>query len=95
VPKIESMEDVSAWVNEHDGRIGAWWEAQRDWNDANDRVHSEIIELVKQSKHHTTTEVNSCASKVSSLERRVIYAAGFASAAGAIGAILLQSFVLR
>ena len=29
---LKTIEDVAAWIYEHDGRIDAWWEAQRDHN---------------------------------------------------------------
>ena len=30
--RIETLEDCRMWIAEHDGRIEAWWEQQRDWN---------------------------------------------------------------
>ena len=72
MPKISDMDDIKSWIAEHDGRIGAWWEAQRRWNDENDRVHREIVEMMHEGRE-----------RIRALERRVLYATGFASAAGA------------
>ena len=30
--QLKTIEDCAAWIYEHDGRIDAWWEAQRDFN---------------------------------------------------------------
>jgi len=30
--RIESLDDVKAWINHRDGRDDAWWEAQHEWN---------------------------------------------------------------
>lgn len=29
---LKTVEDCAAWIYEHDGRIDAWWDAQRDFN---------------------------------------------------------------
>lgn len=28
----KQLHDISLWQAEHDGRINAWWENQRNWN---------------------------------------------------------------
>jgi len=30
--RIESLDDVKAWINHRDGRDDAWWAAQHGWN---------------------------------------------------------------
>ena len=30
--RIETLHDVKMWIAEHDGRIEAWWDAQREHN---------------------------------------------------------------
>ena len=29
----QDVKDLTAWKNEHDGRIDAWWDAQHTWNE--------------------------------------------------------------
>lgn len=51
VPK--SLEEVSLWIAEHDGRIEAWWEAQHKWNAV---VEGEIASL-QQTVHNLEKRV--------------------------------------
>ena len=32
-PKVETIDDVKAWIAEHDGRIDAWWYSQHKLNE--------------------------------------------------------------
>jgi len=32
LPETTEHPDTVRWQAEHDGRINAWWEAQREWN---------------------------------------------------------------
>jgi len=49
---MTSIEDLEAkvaamqlWVAEHDGRIEAWWEAQREWNA---KMETQVIGLTQR-----------------------------------------------
>jgi hypothetical protein len=80
--RIEDLDDVKSWIAEHDGRINAWWEAQREWNTQNDASHVRI-----------GSRLDDLRQRIESLERRVVYAAGFATAIGVtIGTLIGKLF---
>jgi len=69
--RIDDIDDVRAWIAEHDGRINAWWASQHEWNK-------------QMNLHYARIE-----GRLSAVERKIIYASGFAAAAGSLlGAFL-------
>lgn len=78
--RIVSLEKRMAardsWAAEHDGRIGAWWEAQHAWNG-------------KAEKMHATFTL-----RLSALERKIMWIAGFSAAIGAVAGNLLSNLQL-
>lgn len=43
--KVEKIEDILAWIQDHDGRIDAWWEAQHR---TNERMESRLDGLSRR-----------------------------------------------
>jgi hypothetical protein len=42
--RVETLEDVKAWIADHDGRIDAWWDAQHQQNRDNEHWKRKIQE---------------------------------------------------
>lgn len=82
--RIESLDDVRAWIAEHDGRINAWWESQHQWN-----AREESRRLAREGE--LSDRIDRISDRVHSLERRVVYVAGVMSALGALGGNLILS----
>ena len=41
--RLESLDDVKGWIWEHDGRIDAWWDGQRRWNERHERNERDLL----------------------------------------------------
>ena len=81
--RIENLEDVQRWIAEHDGRINAWWFAQREWNDRHDTKCQD-----------TRDKIGALNVRLTAIEKRIIYVAGVMSALGAaFGQFVLVRFV--
>jgi len=83
--RLEDLEDVKAWINEHDGRISAWWDEQRRINahvDARcDRATCSGRELTKEIH----ARVDTVSARLGALERRVIWLTAVAACGGGLG----------
>lgn len=69
-PVPQDLQAVLLWIAEHDGRIEAWWDQQHRWNLSFEKE-------VRLSQRELST-------RLTSVERRMIYVAGIAAGAGSI-----------
>jgi hypothetical protein len=74
---LKTLDDVSAWIYEHDGRIEAWWDAQRDHN-ARATASVNTCQLTMQKK------IEGLGKKVDSLQKTIWLATGGTMMAGGI-----------
>jgi len=74
---LKTLEDVAAWVYEHDGRISAWWDAQRDHN-ARTSATVNACQLTMQTK------IEAMGVKIDKLQKAVWVAMGGTMMAGGI-----------
>ena len=90
---IDDLDDVKAWIAHHDGRIGALWDAQHEWNRKVERrldgtmtrdSYSLSMKSHDDSLMRLTSSVAQTDRRITALERRVMWLTGFAAGAGAI-----------
>jgi hypothetical protein len=74
---LDTIEKIAAWIYEHDARIDAWWEAQRDFNA---RATATTSECQKQMR----LEIASINSKISKMQRTIWLATGGTIMAGSL-----------
>ena len=72
--KVSNLEDVIHWIQDHDGRIDAYWEQQHKWNA---RIETQMGEVY---------------TRLTAIEKRVVFFAGAAAAAGALIGNFVQVF---
>jgi hypothetical protein len=68
--RIETLDDVRQWIADNDGRMDAYWEAQRSFNkriEGEVKARDALIEL-----------------RLTAVERRVIYLSGLAAGVGGL-----------
>ncbi len=69
-PVPSDLQAVLLWIAEHDGRIDAWWEQQKDWN--------------RSFEKEVRSKQQGFELRLSAVEKRMIYVAGIASGFGSI-----------
>ena len=69
-PIPTDVQGITVWIAEHDGRIDAWWDEQKRWNLA--------FEKEVRTQHHGFEL------RLSAVEKRMIYVAGFGAGIGSL-----------
>ena len=68
--RIETDDDIKAWIIEHDARIDVYWENQHKFNDYQRKWNDKML------------------TRVVGVEKKLIWACGFASAIGTLAGFL-------
>jgi roadblock/LC7 domain-containing protein len=74
---LKTVEDCAAWIYEHDGRISAWWEAQRDHN-------ARATATVNACQKTMQDKIGAMGDKIDKLQKTVWLATGGTMMAGGI-----------
>lgn len=88
---LDTIEKIANWIYEHDGRIDAWWEGQREHNA---RSTATRIECQTQMREELAT-INQ---KIDAMNRTIYKAVGFATAIGCavgVAVTLAVAFIER
>jgi hypothetical protein len=75
--QLKTVEDCAAWIYEHDGRIDAWWEAQRDHN-------ARASATVSKCQSVMRVKIDKIDEKIDDMQKTIYKAVGFATAAGGV-----------
>jgi len=74
---LRNLDDVIAWVHQHDGRIDAWWEEQRRFN-SNTESNTSHCQMFMQA------EIKEIRRDIQAMRKTLYMAMGGASMLGAI-----------
>jgi hypothetical protein len=75
--ELKTVEDCAAWIYEHDGRIQAWWEAQRDYNS---RATSHVNECQSMMRN----KIDVIERKIDAMNKAIYKATGAAMLGGSL-----------
>lgn len=75
--QLKTIEDCAAWIYEHDGRIEAWWEAQRDYN-------SRATNHVNDCQNTMRKKIDSIEDKIDAMSKTIYKATGAAMLGGSL-----------
>ena len=74
---LKTIEDCAAWIYEHDGRIEAWWEAQRDHN-------ARATATVNAYQSTMQAKIETMSAKIDRMQKTIWLATGGTMMAGGI-----------
>jgi hypothetical protein len=74
---LKTVEDCAAWIYEHDGRISAWWEAQRDENARTSATVNECQSIMR-------VKIDKIDAKIDEMNKTIYKATGAATLGGAL-----------
>jgi hypothetical protein len=74
---LKTLEDIAAWVYEHDGRIEAWWEAQREHN-------ARATSVTTACQASMQLKMETMGNKIDKMQRTIWLATGGTMMAGGI-----------
>jgi tetrahydromethanopterin S-methyltransferase subunit G len=83
---LDSIEKIAAWIYEHDGRIDAWWEAQRDYN-------VRATETVNECQSIMRVKIDNIEHKIDAMQKTIYKATGAATAIGALMGVVVTIVV--
>jgi len=79
---IQTVEDCAAWIYEHDGRIDAWWESQREHN-------ARVTTSATACQSAMQGQIGTINTKIDEMQRTIYKATGAAMLGGGfIGAVV-------
>jgi hypothetical protein len=81
---LKTVEDCAAWIYEHDGRIEAWWDAQRDHNARSTTTISTCQETMQTKIKDMGETINIMGEKVDKMQKAIWIATGGTMMAGGI-----------
>ena len=86
---LKTLEDVAAWIYEHEGRIEAWWEAQREHN-------ARVTTTASDCQKTMGDKIDTINAKIDRLNRTIYMAIGAATLGGSlvgIGVTVAVAFI--